>query len=258
MNPSMPKAICEEEMQSTLLDNSEVIIEYMTDAHGNKIKKLKPIFIKSQPDREHTHHIDSNDDLPAVPEENFTQKREVTIDLYSKSISSNDDSSDNRTVTADSNSSAAPAFEETPCKWEADTKGIKITLHQIATGLQSAAEGYLALASHMSKVAPYELPQVVTQIPPPPMDVPMPIWKALLVDSESKVLNHLIHGEYELTNTSWSKLQKKYHVSRNKIYPAIKEKEDPGGFQYRQKGQIKKPVKPEVTISTSSLEFVHK
>ena len=76
----------------------------------------------------------------------------------------------------------------------------------------------------MSNMVPYELPQVVAQIPPPPMDVPMPIWKALLVDDESKVVNHPIHGEYELTNTSWSKLQKKYHVSRNKIYNAIKGK----------------------------------
>ena len=62
-----------------------------------------------------------------------------------------------------------------PCKWEANSKGIEATLHQIAAGLQSAAEGYLALASHMSKVVSYELPQVVAQIPPPPMDVPMPI-----------------------------------------------------------------------------------
>ena len=145
-----------------------------------------------------------------------------------------------------------------PCKWETDPKGIEATLHQIAAGLQSAAEGYLALASHMSKVAPYELPQVVAQIPPPPMDVPMPIQKALLVDGESKVINHLIHGEYELTNTSWSKLQKKYHVSRNKIYTTIKGKGRPRGSQYRQKGQIKKPVKPEVTISTPSFEFVNK
>ena len=70
MNPPMPKAVCEEEMQSAHLDNSEVIIEYMTNAHGNRIKKLKPIFIKSEPDREHTCHIHSDDDLPAVPEEN--------------------------------------------------------------------------------------------------------------------------------------------------------------------------------------------
>ena len=145
-----------------------------------------------------------------------------------------------------------------PCKWETDTKGIKATLHQIVSGLQSAAEVYLALASHMSKVVPYELPQVVTQIPPSPMDVPMPIWKALLVDGESKVINHLIHGEYELTDTSWSKLQKKYHVSRNKICTAIKGKGRPRSSQYRLKGQIKKPVKPETTIPTPSSEFVNK
>ena len=87
----------------------------------------------------------------------------------------------------------------------------------------------------MSKVVPYELPQVVVQIPPSPMDVPMPIQKALLVDGESKVINHLIHREYKLTNTSLSKLQKKYHVSRNKIYTSIKGKGRPGGSQYRQK-----------------------
>ena len=153
MNPPMPKSVCEEEMQSAHLDSNEVIIEYMTDAHSNKIKKLKPILIKSEPDREYTCHVVSDDDLPAVPEENFTQKREVTIDSYSESISSNDEeSSDDRTVTADSDSSATPTFEEVPCKWEANSKGIEATLHQIAAGLQSAAEGYLALASHMSKV----------------------------------------------------------------------------------------------------------
>ena len=54
MNPPMPKAVCEEEMQSTQLDNNEIIIEYITDVQGNKVKKLKPIFIKSEPDREHT------------------------------------------------------------------------------------------------------------------------------------------------------------------------------------------------------------
>ena len=148
-------------------------------------------------------------------------------------------------MTTDSNNSAAPAFKEMPCKWEMDPKGIEATPHQIAAGLQSAAEGYLALASHMSKVSPYDLLQVVAQIPPPPMNVPMPIWKALLVDGESKVINNLICGDYELANTSWSKLQKKYHVSRNKIYTAIKGKGKPGGSQYRQRKWIKKPTKSE-------------
>ena len=85
----------------------------------------------------------------------------------------------------------------------------------------------------MSKVAPYKLPQVIAQIPSPPMDVPMPIRKALQIDNGiSKVVSHLIHGEYKLTNTSWSKLQKKDHVSSDKVYTAIKGRRRPRGSQY--------------------------
>ena len=255
MNPPIPKSVGKVEMQSTHLDINEVIIEYITEALGNKIKKLKPLLIKSEPDREYAQHVPSDDNLPAVPEENFTQKREVTMDSYSESISSHDESCDDRMVTTCSNSSATTDFEETPCEWEADSKGIEATLHQIATGLQSAAEGYLALAFHISKVAPYELPQVIAQIPPPPMDVPMPIRKALLIDGENKAVNYLLHGEYELNKTSWSKLQKKYNISRNKTYAALKGKGRPGDSQYRQKR--KQMVKPETTASTSHSKIVN-
>ena len=85
----------------------------------------------------------------------------------------------------------------------------------------------MSLASHISKLNPYELPQVTAQIPPPPIDVPMPIRKALTIDGESKVVEHLLCGEYKMTNTSWSKLQKKYSLSKNKTYSALKGKEDP-------------------------------
>ena len=240
MNPPMHKTVCEEEMWNAQLDNNEVIIEYITDAQSNKVKKLKPIFISSEPDREHTPHVDSYDNLPLVPEENFTREMERMIDSYSESISSDDDPSNERTITADSNSSVAAVFKETPCGWEADLNRIEATVHQIATGCQSVEEGYLALASHMSQVVSYELSQVVAEIPPPPMDVPLPIRKALLIDGESKAVSHLIHGEYELTNTSWSKLQKKYQVSRDKVYTAIKGKRRPRGSQYQQKKKIKK------------------
>ena len=234
MNPPIPKSVCEEEMQNANLDTNEVIIEYITDAQGNKVKKLKPLLIKSEPDRKYVHHIHSDNNLPAVPEDNFIQKREVTIDLYSETISSNV-SSDDRTITANSDSSAALSFKEMPYKLETDSKGIEATLHQIASGLQDATEGYLTLASHISGIVPYELPQVIAQIPPPPMDVPMPVRKALLVDGENKVVNYLLHGEYELNKTSWSKLQKKYNVSKSKVYAALKGKGRPGGSQYCQK-----------------------
>ena len=223
--PPIPDSVCKEEMQGASVDTNEVIVEYITDAQGNKIKKLKPLLIKSEPNREYVQHIHSDDNLPNVPEETFLQKREITVDSYSETISS-DSSSDDDTITAD-NSSSTSSFEETPCMWETDSKEIEATLHQIALGLQTAVEGYLTFASHISKLAPYELPQVIAQIPLPPMDIPMPIRKALSIDGESKVVDYLLHGEYEITNTSWSKLQNKYNLSKNKKYILLlKEKED--------------------------------
>ena len=40
MNPPMPEVVCKEEMQNATLDN-DVIIEYITDAQGRKIKEIK-------------------------------------------------------------------------------------------------------------------------------------------------------------------------------------------------------------------------
>ena len=43
MNPPIPSSICKEEMQDANVDTNEVIIEYITDAHGDKAKKTKTI-----------------------------------------------------------------------------------------------------------------------------------------------------------------------------------------------------------------------
>ena len=211
----MPDSVCKEEMQSATIEN-DVIIEYITDTQGRRIKKLKPLLIKTEPDREYIQHIYSDDNLLDVPEDNFMQKREVTVDSYSETISS-DSSSDDNTITADPEDSTS-SMEDKSCVWETDSMEIEASFHQIASGLQNFETGYMTLASYISKLNPYELLQVITQIPPPPIAVPMPIRKALLVDGESKVVDYLICGEYEMTNTSWSKLQKKYNLSKNKIY----------------------------------------
>ena len=233
----------------TNIDTNEVIIEYITDAHGNKVKKLKPLFIKSEPNKTYVQHIYSDDELPAVPEENFIQKQEITVDSYSESISSDEEASDDRTITADSDSSEALDFEDTPCKLETSATAIEATLNQIATGLQSAANGYLALASHLPMLSPYELPQIVAQIPPPPMNIPMPIRKALATEGENRTIHYLLRGEYELNHTSWSSLQQKYNMSRDTMYTALKGKRRPGGSQYRQKRR--KLSKQEAVASTS-------
>ena len=63
MHPPMPDSVCKEEMQTVTIEN-DVIIEYITDAQGRKVKKLKPILIKTEPDREYIQHVHSDDSLP--------------------------------------------------------------------------------------------------------------------------------------------------------------------------------------------------
>ena len=193
MNPPMLDSVCKEEMQSVTVDN-DVIVEYITDAHGRKVKKLKPLLIKSEPDREYIQHIHSDDNLPNIPEDNFLQKREITVDSYSETISS-ESSSEERTVTANSENSMLSMednIEDSSKIKENNATEIENALHQIAISLCSAAKGYMSLASHIKKLDTYELPQVIAQIPPPPIDVPITIQKALDIDGKDKVVNHLL------------------------------------------------------------------
>ena len=157
MNPPMPDSVCKEEMQNATIEN-DVIIEYITDAQGRKVKKLKPLLTKTEPNREYIRHIHSDDNLLDVPEDNFIQKRQVTVDSYSETISSDSSSNDN-TITADHEDSTS-SMEDKTCVWEADLTEIEASLHRIASGLQNA-EGYLTLASHITKLAPYELPLII-------------------------------------------------------------------------------------------------
>ena len=244
MNPPMPNMVCREEMQNATLEN-DVIIEYTTDAKGRRVKKLKPLLIKSEPDREHVHRIPSDDNLPLIPEDNFYQKREVTVDSYSETISS-ETSSDDRTLMAETENSLSSMEEHIETieehiktcsnitKKESNASEIETALLQIVSGLQSSANAYITLASHIHNLETSEIPQLVTQIPPPPIPVHTPIRKALSVDDEKRVVNYMIHGEYESTKTSWSKLQKKYNVGRGRIYSILKGKSMPGGSQYQQ------------------------
>ena len=96
-------------------------------------------------------------------------------------------------------------------------------------------------------MSPYELPQTIAHILPPPINVPIPIRKALDTDGENKTIRYLLRGDYELNNLSWNQLQQKYKVSHDTVYTALKGKRRPGGSQYHQK----KKLKPEVVASTS-------
>ena len=135
--------------------------------------------------------------------------------------------SDDRTVTADSDSLAPQSFKDTPYKLETDAVEIEATLNQIASGLQSAAEGYLTLASHLPKLTPYEPPQMIAQIPPHPLMFLCPLGK--LCPLREKIKLFIIYYMVIMNLL----IPRGLDCSRNTMYPVIlciqpsKEKEDP-------------------------------
>ena len=79
MNPSIPSSVCQEEMQDAETD--EVIVEFITDSKGNKVKRLKPLFIKSEPNKTYVQHLPSEDELPPVSEENSIRQGKLQLIL---------------------------------------------------------------------------------------------------------------------------------------------------------------------------------
>ena len=57
-----------------------------------------------------------------------------------------------------------------------------------------------------------------------------------------------------MTNTSWSKLQKKYNLSKNKIYSALKGKRRPGGSHYWKKRKQTIKLKSTTSYTNSGTE----
>ena len=143
--------------------------KYITDAQGKRIKKLTPILVKTEPNREYTQHSHSDTELPKIPEEHFAQEREVTIASYSETISS-ELSCEDRTLTAETEVTSSSmedhiedgthitknnmVMNERICMQGDNISKLESALHQIATGLQHAAEGYLSLATLIPKLEP--------------------------------------------------------------------------------------------------------
>ena len=105
------------------------------------------------------------------------------------------------------------------------------------------------LALCLPKLSPYELPQIVAQIPPPPMNVPMPIWKALATEGK-KIKLYII---YYVVNMNLLILHG-LDCSRNTTCPItpyiqpLKEKEDLVVHSINRK---KRSPKQETVASTS-------
>ena len=63
----------------------------------------------------------------------------------------------------------------------------------------------------------------------------MPIWKVLSTEGENKTIHYLLCGEYELTNTSWSRCSRNTTCPITLYIQPLKEKEDPADCSINRK-----------------------
>ena len=167
--PAIPTEIAKEELANVDIDEEQVQIMKMVDKDGKMVKKVKPILIKKELDREHATIIPFKRHFGEVI---FTDAERVPFHTtppveYVEEVTDDEDyKEDDEVISIESNSSAAESmldddFETTnPLMF--DTSLVKIT-----TGLKQAAEGFEELWKMLLNIPVADIPKLVEEVPLP-------------------------------------------------------------------------------------------
>ena len=167
--PAIPVEIVKEELANVDVDDKQVQIVKMVDKDGKLVKKVKPILIKKELDREHDTVVPFEKHPGEV---SFTDDEQVPFRTtspveYVEEVTDDENyKDDDEVITIESHSSAAESmldddFETTnPLMF--DTSLVKIT-----TSLKQAAEGFEELWTLLPSIPVTEIPQLVEEVPLP-------------------------------------------------------------------------------------------
>ena len=167
--PAIPTEIAKEELANVDVDEEQVQIVKMVDKDGKLVKKVKPILIKKELDRE---------DATIIPferhpgEVSFTDAERVPfrttppVEYVEKVMDDEDYKDDDEVISIESDSSAVESmlddnFETTnPLMYNA-------SLVKITTGLKQAAEGFEELRTLLLNIPVTDIPKLVEEVPLP-------------------------------------------------------------------------------------------
>ena len=234
--PAIPTEIAKEELANVDIDEEQVQIIKMVDKDGKMVKKVKPILIKKEFDREHATIIPFERHSGEV---NFTDAERVPfcttppVEYMEEVMDDKDYKEDDEVISIESDSSAAESmlddnFETTnPLMF--DTSLVKIT-----TGLRQAAEGFEELQKMLLSIPVTDIPKLIEEVPLPyltPMSKVM--VQALQSVGEEKLIDLTLREEHD-KGASQVSLMLKYGVTRNRLHKIITGASRPGGLQYQQ------------------------
>ena len=167
--PAIPIEIAKEELANVDINEEQVQIIKMVDKDGKMVKKVKPILIKKELDREHATIIPFERYHGEVI---FTDAERVPFHTtspveYVEEVTDDEDyKDDDEVISIESDSSAVESmldddFETTnPLMF--DTSLVKIT-----TGLKQAAEGFKELRTLLPNIPVTDIPKLVEEVPLP-------------------------------------------------------------------------------------------
>ena len=241
---AIPVEIAKEELANVYVDDKQVQIVKMVDKDGKLVKKVKPILIKKEINREHATVI-SFEKHPG--EVSFTDDKRVPfcttspVQYVEEVTDDKDYKDDDEVISIESDSSTVESMLdddfETVNPLMFDASLVKIT-----TGLKQAAEGFEELRMLLPNIPITEVPKLVEEVPLPYL-TPMSkvLVQALQSVGEERLIDLALREEYD-KGASQVSLMIKYGVTRNRLHKIIMGASRPRGSQYQQTIKKEKPA----------------
>ena len=214
------------------------------------VKKVKPILIKKELDREHATKVPFErhpGEIFFTDDERVPYREMEPTEYFEEATDDKDYKEDDKVISIESDSTAAESmldedFETT------DPMIFDASLMKITTGLRQAAEGFEELWKMIPSVPVTDMPKLVEETPLlylTPLSKEM--VRALQSVGEDELVDTALYEEHQ-KGVSQVSLMMKYGVTRNRLYKVITGTTQPGGSQYQQ--GLKREAKGK-TVETS-------
>ena len=242
--PAIPVEIAKEELANVDVDDEQVQIVKMVDKDGKLVKKVKPILIKKEINREHATVIPFEKhpgEVSFTDDERVPFRTTSPVEYVEEVTDDEDYKDDDEVISIESDSSA----EESMLDDDFETVNplmFDASLGKITTGLKQAAEGFEELWTLLPNIPVTEVPKLVEKVPLPYLTLmSKALVQALQSVGEERLIDLALREEYD-KGASQVSLMIKYSVTRNRLHKIIMGASRPRGSQYQQTIKKEKPA----------------
>ena len=258
--PAIPPEVAKEELANVDIDEEQVQIVKIVDKDGKMVKKVKPILIKKELNREHATKIPFERHLGEII---FTDAERVplhttpAVKYFEEATDDEDYKEDEEVISIESDSTAAKSMLDEDFK-TTDPMMFDASLMKITTGLKQDTEGFEELHKMLPSVLVTDIPKLIEETPLPyltPLSKEM--VQALQSVGEERLVDLALCEEHS-KGASQVSLILKYGVTRNRLHKVITGTSRPGGSQYQQtvkkemKNRPATPLKKEIQVKTET------